>query len=129
MTNRADGWTCFTAAFNGVSYAVAIWSHPVNRSLPQETWLELRRFAIAPDRPRNTASRVLSVMARMIRKSEPKMERLISYQDMGVHTGTIYRAAGWTATVTKSATSWTNAKRTRPADQAFSDKQRWERIL
>lgn len=39
---------CFAATYEGTIYAVAIWSHPVARALPQDDWLELRRLAIAP---------------------------------------------------------------------------------
>jgi hypothetical protein len=105
---------------------VAIWSHPVNRSLPQTEWLELRRLAICDESPRNTASWMLGVMARLIRRASPEITTLVSYQDKEVHAGTIYKAAGWTPTAVKKFASWTNAKRTRPADQAPSDKQRWE---
>ncbi len=122
----SDAFDCFAAEHDGLIYAVAIWSHPVSRSLPQDTWLELRRLAVAPDAPRNTPSRMLAVMARLLRKSFPILKVLMSYHDMGVHTGAIYRAAGWKPTIVKKATSWTNAVRMRPNDQAFSDKQRWE---
>src|SRR5205085_957945 len=50
---------CYVAECNNVFYAVAAWSNPVARLLPQQTWLELRRFAIAEDAPRFTASRML----------------------------------------------------------------------
>lgn len=62
---------CFAAVFGGRAFAVAIWSNPVARNLPQRQWLELRRLAIAPDAPRFTASRMLSVMARLIRRAAP----------------------------------------------------------
>src|SRR5262245_31881900 len=60
---------CFAAEFDGVYYATAIWTHPVARLLPQDTWLELRRLAIAPDAPRNTASRMLRVMVLLVHKA------------------------------------------------------------
>src|ERR1043165_8748903 len=62
---------CFGAEHAGVIYAVAIWSNPVARNLPQREWLELRRLADAPDAPRNTASRLLRVMALLIRRMRP----------------------------------------------------------
>src|SRR5438046_447813 len=37
---------CYCAECNNRFYAVAAWSNPVARLLPQMTWLELRRFAI-----------------------------------------------------------------------------------
>lgn len=128
---------CFAGTCDGVIYVVAIWSHPVSRSLPQKTWLELRRMAVGPGAPRNTPSRFLAVMARLLRKQEPQVERLISYQDLGVHTGAIYRAAGWVPTVVSKGSTWNKPNsrnlsgrpRVRPADQSTADKQRWEKVL
>lgn len=128
----------WAATFNGVAYAVAIWSNPVARLLPQKEWLELRRLAIAPDAPRNTASRMLAVMARLIHKSRPWVTTLVSYQDCEVHTGAIYRAAGWVATAEHAGGSWDSpnsrnrcgTKRTRPdMNGAVGPKQRWEKRL
>lgn len=51
-------------------------------------------MACAPDAPKNTASRFLAWMTRQIPKTHGKA---ISYQDVEVHTGTIYKACGWTA--------------------------------
>ncbi len=73
---------CYCATHDGIFYAVAAWSNPVARLLPQQTWLELRRFAIADDSPRFTASRMLGWMRRDISNRFPETERLISYQDL-----------------------------------------------
>lgn len=105
----------FHARHGDVSYAVAIWSHPVARVLPQH-WFELRRLAIAPDAPKYTASSFLSWMVRWFRKNEPECGRLISYQDTSVHTGTIYRAANWTCagrTHKGGKVGWSNRVRER----------------
>jgi hypothetical protein len=56
---------------------------------------ELRRMAIAPQAPKNTASRLLRIMTLMIRREKPQIVKLISYQDTAVHRGTIYKASGW----------------------------------
>jgi hypothetical protein len=80
---------------DGVTYAVALWNTPSARMLPQY-WLELRRMACAPDAPKYTASRFLSSMVRWFKRHALQREMCISYQDSAVHTGTIYRAAGWT---------------------------------
>lgn len=125
----------YSADFLGVSYAIAIWSNPVARLLPQIQWLELRRFAIGPDAPRNTASRMLSFMTRDIKRRRPIIERLISYQDVQCHRGTIYKAAGWSMGAKHAGGSWNrpnsrNANgtpRTRPdSNGATSAKIRWE---
>jgi len=84
---------------DGVTYVVALWNNPSARCLPNH-WRELRRMACAPDSPRNTASRFLAWMVRWFQSNEPHHERLISYQDTSVHTGCIYKAAGWIAEAT-----------------------------
>jgi hypothetical protein len=120
---------CFGAEYGGLWYAAAIWSNPVARNLPQHEWLELRRLAVAPDAPRNTASRMLAVMTRLIRRLRPGVVRLVSYHDTEVHTGGIYRAAGWTATSVNRDGNWNRPGRSRPEAQSVAAKQRWEKAL
>jgi hypothetical protein len=119
----AEGW-----------YAAAIWTSPIalNRMSvvdPLEV-IELRRLAICAMAPRNTASRMLAFMARDLFRSEPTLQRLISYQDTAVHDGTIYKAAGWTARDSSRFQTW-NTSRTdrsnRAIQQAASPKRRWEK--
>lgn len=118
---------CYGAVKDDRLYAVAIWSNPAARNLPQQTWLELRRFAIAPDAPRFTASWMLGVMRRpLLRNKRPEVERHISYQDLGQHTGTIYKAAGWEPTIINEDGNWTRKNRPRPQAQSTNAKQRWE---
>jgi hypothetical protein len=128
----------YAAEHGGVIYAVAIWTNPVAAALPQHAWLELRRMAIAPDAPRNTGSRMLAIMARLIKAKFPVVEVLVSYQDEEAHQGTIYRAAGWTAGSRHVGGSWNrpNAKnkngkaRTRPdRNAATGPKVRWEKVI
>lgn len=122
-------YPCFAATFEDTIYAVAIWSNPIARLLPQWEWLELRRFAIAPDAPKNTASRMLAVMVRLIRKQMPRIVHLISYQDTEAHTGCIYRAAGWTPVDVGGCREWKMPGRNRPATQSNAKKIRWEKQL
>jgi hypothetical protein len=126
---RNQPFLCFGAQFGGVLYAIAIWSNPVARNLPQQEWLELRRLAVAPDAPPHTCSRMLAVMARLIRRLRAEITRLVSYHDTAVHTGTIYKAAGWAATRINLDGNWTRRKRTRPTAQSAFPKQRWELAL
>lgn len=125
---------CFGAEFGGTFYACAIWSSPVAGDLltKGEFWLELRRYAIADDAPRNTATRMLAVMVKAIRKRFPEVSRLISYQDTEVHAGTIYKAAGWANGKTVTDTNWglrrSPTGRTRNAVIAAGTKIRWELI-
>lgn len=116
------------AEHGGLFYAVAIWSWPVSRMLNRDRgkYYELRRLAIAPDAPKNTASRLLKVMRLMIRKDGPPAENLISYQDTSVHAGTIYRAAGWTAVRISAAEEWSRPSRSRIKAQSAASKIRWQ---
>ena len=116
----------FGAEYNGVFYATAIWSSPVARHLAtrNDDWLELRRMAISDDAPKNTASRMISIMVKAIRKKFPNIKRLISYQDTEVHHGTIYKASGWKAEATNTNADWTKS-RNRAQAQATGTKIRW----
>lgn len=88
-------------------------------------------MAIADDAPKNTASRMLRVMKDIIRRERPDILRLISYQDTEVHKGTIYKAAGWNATVTSEYRAWLNVNGRRPQKsvQSEASKVRWEYVL
>lgn len=92
---QAGPWmAAYRASFDGVTYAVALWNTPSARMLPAGL-LELRRMAVAPDAPHCTASRFLAEMGRAVRREFPDVQRMISYQDVDVHKGIIYLAAGW----------------------------------
>lgn len=93
-TQRGPWQFAFAAHLGGYIYAVALWHNPSARMLPSH-WLELRRMAVADDAPHCTASWFLSRMADYFKREHPERERLISYQDIAVHQGTIYKAAGW----------------------------------
>jgi len=67
----------------------------VARSFNHQPVLELRRMAICTEAPKNTASRMLSIMLKLLKKKVPTLKKVISYQDTEVHKGTIYKAAGW----------------------------------
>lgn len=92
---RGPWMYAYHAHHDGVTYAVALWNSPSARTLPGD-WIELRRMACAPDAPKNTASRFMGWMVKHLRAHHPQHPRAISYQDTEVHTGTIYRASGWT---------------------------------
>lgn len=125
---------CYSADFEGKYYAVAAWSNPVARLLPQQTWLELRRFAIAHDAPRFTATRMLGWMRRDIKRRFPEVVRLVSYQDLEAHTGTIYKAAGWKHAENfkpraRGWIGWGNRPRKGRTNQAVAPRMRWEYAL
>jgi hypothetical protein len=124
------------AEFEGKAYAVAMWSNPVARLLPQQDWLELRRLAIAPDAPKNTASRFMGWMVRDIEASMPWVVRLISYQDCEAHKGTIYKAAGWRRSEGYKGRKrgWESCRgggrhRSGRTNQAVAVRMRWEKEL
>lgn len=125
---RNTHYICFGAMFDNEFYASAIWSSPVaqNRFKYGKQILELRRLAISPEAPRNTATRMLSIMRKHIAKFMPDIALLISYQDTEVHHGTIYKADNWIATNLTQGISWTTDKRDRNTEQSMADKIRWE---
>jgi hypothetical protein len=124
---------CFSyvAEFGGRYWAVAIWGPPIARLFNGLGYLELRRMAIRDDAPKNTASRMLAVMTRFIKRDMPDTKKLLSYQDSAVHSGTIYNAAGWQPRGFRKggALIWNNNVRKRNLSQADGDKIRWERDL
>ncbi len=125
---RNKDYVCYVAELDAVAYAVAIWSSPIaaNRLAEGSTALELRRMAIADDAPPNTASRMIGIMRRIIKKELTHITLLVSYQDTDVHEGTIYKASGWKAVAQNKGTSWTNEQRQRNKEQSLADKIRWE---
>lgn len=118
---------CYGAESDGIWYAAAMRGPPIAREFNGRGYAELRRFAIAPDAPKNTASRMLGWMARDIRKEG--FVKAISYQDTEVHAGTIYKAVGWVVGGEKKniGTGWNTRKRN--AMQTASNKFRWELAL
>lgn len=71
----------------------ALWHNCSARGLPDE-WRELRRMAMSDEAPRNMASFFLGAMCRWFRENTD-VPMLISYQDVHVHAGTIYKATNW----------------------------------
>lgn len=126
---RVASWLCYGAVWRDAYLAAAVWSLPVARMLPQDgSCLELRRFAVAPTCPKNTASRMLGWMAHDIVRRRPSVHRLVSYQNCAVHRGTIYKAAGWRPVLAPTGGEWNHRGRQRTATRIQS-KVRWERFL
>jgi hypothetical protein len=119
----------YAADHDGIYYAVAIWTDPVAPQIGNVDTIELRRFAIAPDAPEHTASRMLGIMTRLLRKKFPDVCRLISYQAVDLHVGTIYKAAGWIAAQKTKYSGWDRPSRARKSTQQQSDTVRWEKVL
>ena len=122
---RNKKYVFYAAFYKNMFYATAIWTSPIARSMDDKTILELRRFAISEDAPKNTASRMLAVMRRMIKIKYPDVCKLISYQDTEVHKGTIYAASGWKIANRSTGSNW-KVGRKRNDYQASGEKIRWE---
>jgi hypothetical protein len=125
----------YAAEHGGNYYAVAIWSQPIIRAMCDGKTIELRRLAICDDAPKNTASRMLAVMAKLVKRKWPFLNRAVSYLAVDVHSGTIYKAAGWKPggeIVNARPQRFSNVNRKTRATappQTKSRKQRWERLL
>lgn len=116
----------YGAEYQDHCFAVAIWTDPVARSLAnQKIYLELRRLAIAPDAPKFTATWMIGKMVKDIKKKFPNIKKLISYQDLDVHNGTIYAAANWKKDNITKGREWSAPSRIRKKVQTTSDKARW----
>jgi hypothetical protein len=121
----------FGAEFNGRIYACAIWSAPIARYFVNKGYLELRRMAISADAPKNTASRMISIMVKLIKTKHPNIIKLISYQDTEVHQGIIYKASGWIDASRCKGSNWSCNTRNykEKENQSKADKIRWEKDL
>jgi hypothetical protein len=121
----------YVAEFGGLFYAVAIWTNPSSPKLPQLEWLQLKRFAIAPDAPKNTASRFGGWMMRDVLKRFAEVTTLVSYQDCEEHDGTIYAAMGWKPgeIEERKGSGWSNRERGNVVDDKPKFVRRWTRIL
>ena len=128
---RNTYYVCYGASFDNNWFAVAIWSDPVARNRLNEgkSILELRRMAICSAAPKNTATWMLGIMIHLIKKRFPAIRKLISYQDTQVHTGTIYKAAGWLPEQYSRGHKWTTKSRERNPEQTLANKIRWAREL
>ena len=72
---------------------------PLVRDTSWNAMLELKRMALADWVPRNGESRVLGICLRMIRRTYPHVDWILSYADATqCGDGTIYRASGFILT-------------------------------
>ena len=134
--NSLNAPRVFYGAFVGETLVgVAIWSNPVARAYNGKGYIELRRMALY-GAPRHTASKMLGWMARDIAKRFPNLVRLLSYSDDTVHTGTIYRAAGWWSEAASAGGVWDCPSRRRaryateePVGRQRVPKTRWWKPL
>lgn len=126
---RNRHYICFRAEYKEQVFAVGIWSSPIARFSDYDSILELRRLAISPEAPKFTATYMLGKMIKYIKKNMKQIERLISYQDTEVHSGTIYKAGNWEPTFysKRKGKTWNSRKRNK--EQTMVDKIRWEYFI
>jgi hypothetical protein len=81
---------------------------PLVKDTKWNGFIELNRMAFADWLPRNSESRAISVAMRLIRKSYPHIEWVISFADgTQCGDGTIYRASGFSLTsIKQNSTMW-----------------------
>jgi hypothetical protein len=129
--SRSHRLLCLGLMFNNKWYASAIWTDPIARAFNGTGTLELRRMAICDEAPKNTASRMIAEMIKIIKMKYPSTIRLISYQDTDVHLGTIYKASNWVIgrITKKKEIRWGKDGRERNAIIATGEKIRWEKKI
>jgi len=133
-TSRSAVRVCYGADFDGFYYAVAMWTNPSSPKLPQLAWLMLSRWAIAPDAPKNTGTRMESWMVRDVRRRFPEVTTLVSYSDADTHDGAIYKACNWiegeTTTRKASSRNWHNRERARQQLNRVAERvTRWTKTI
>ena len=90
---------CFSVTYDGLIVGAAIFGLPAGMGVAAKysggaKLLELRKFCLADDVPRNGESRVLGVMFRKLKAAGVGV--ILSYADPAHgHAGTIYRATGF----------------------------------
>lgn len=92
---------CFSVKFDGTVVGAAIFGKPAGMGVLKKysedgkfRCTELRRFVLADECPRNSESKMIAVMLKMLRKKG--VQRILSYADPNAgHTGVIYKATGF----------------------------------
>lgn len=127
---RNRRYIAYVASFDGIHYAVAIWTDPVaaHTTKDGDRKLELRRMAIQENAPKNTASRMIGWMVKDVKRRWPELVGLLSFQCTENHSGTIYKASGWHSTGETQGVNWAKhqASRVRQNQVLNSKKVRWE---
>lgn len=123
----------YGASYELAWYAVAIYSQPIVAAMCDSKTIELRRLAICSQAPKNTASRMMALTRRLLKKKWPHLRRIISYQAVDVHKGTIYKADGWMPVghivAARPRRSPGSLQRATGPLQTQSRKLRWEKQL
>lgn len=100
----STGLLYFGAFLDDKLIGVAQWGRPINKYLhlkivEKTNWndfLELNRLVCLDNTPKNTESRIISIMLKLIKKNAPQVKWVISFADATqCGDGTIYRASGF----------------------------------
>lgn len=101
-----------------------------NRMTNGKITLELIRLALCPDCPKNSATRVMSVCEKIIKKVYPRYKYLVSYSDDSRHIGTIYKAGNFKNIGKTEGNDWTNRPgRERSKNLSKTVKTKWIKLL
>ena len=94
-------------AFGGwvddVLVACQVYRQPTARHMNDPGRLELVRWCLTPEAGKNAGSRMMGWVVRWLRRNAPEVRELISYSDLTMHTGALYRASGWAEWATHHA--------------------------
>jgi hypothetical protein len=114
----------------GVFVGGMLWGRPAARAYEPFQILELTRMYLDDTCPRNSESRCIGLATKLIIKLFPGVHTLLSYSDpVYGHTGTIYRATGWSYSGDTIGKAWTNWKGVLRNNISTSKKARWMKEL
>ena len=83
------------------------WRWPTSRHLPADgSCLELSRWCIGPTAGKNAGSWFMARAVRLIRGAFPSVSLLVSYSELGKHTGALYKSCNWEAWPTHHSERW-----------------------
>ena len=86
----------FLLRLGGKAVGAAVFGYPMSRHEDKSDTLELRRFVLADECPRNSESYFLSRCLRWIEKNDRNVVRVITFADPNYgHSGTIYKATNF----------------------------------
>lgn len=109
---------------------VALFALPPNLNEDQHHTLELQRFVLLDEAPKNAESRFLGWCRRELRHRYPEVERLIAYADPNAgHRGTIYAASGFRYVGLSAPGGTTHGAERRGTPRARTQKHKWESLL
>ena len=86
----------FGQTIDGDLVQVQVWKSPTARLLTDaDSTLELARWCITEFAPTNAGSWFMSKTVRWLRQHAPEVAQLVSYSELGHHSGGLYKACNW----------------------------------